>query len=189
MSIADTGDLIVVAADGEVRRVVERAANMCGASVKSFSAAEAALEELKNGQPLALVTELLLPGMNGLEFCQEVRGTLELSELPILCLAGLAWGKQDLPEVLNRRFDARCLKKPFFFHRVLQEVRGMVAPPPAKTPTTRPFSSADQIATTGGVVPSQEHPRRDRRGNLIGAGKRSGKYPGTGGSPRRGAER
>ncbi|HYM26261.1 MAG TPA: response regulator [Vicinamibacterales bacterium] len=54
-----------------------------GYDVTAFGAAEAALEEIERRLPMAVLVDLHLPTIDGLEFVRRVRSNREHSDLPI----------------------------------------------------------------------------------------------------------
>ena len=58
--------------------------------VRFLRTAEEALRVLRGSQVAAIVTDIQLPGMDGLEFISQLRGDGDHSSLPILVISGLA---------------------------------------------------------------------------------------------------
>ena len=56
--------------------------------VKFLRTAEDALRELRGLQVAAIITDIQLPGMDGLEFISQLRGDGDHSSLPILVISG-----------------------------------------------------------------------------------------------------
>ena len=60
----------VIDDDQSIRWVLEKALNQAGLVVDSFETADAAVDSLEQGQPDAIITDIRMPGMNGLEFLE-----------------------------------------------------------------------------------------------------------------------
>jgi len=58
----------VIDDDQSIRWVLEKALKSAGLQVSSFETADAALEYLDNSQPDAIITDIRMPGMDGLDF-------------------------------------------------------------------------------------------------------------------------
>jgi DNA-binding response OmpR family regulator len=58
-----------------------------GYSVSKTSDPPAALDRLITIQPNLMITDLMMPGLNGIELCQQVRSLPEYTTLPILMLS------------------------------------------------------------------------------------------------------
>jgi uncharacterized protein (TIGR02266 family) len=112
-------EVFIVDSDERSCKELQLITEACGYRVHSFTDGRPALEELKNKEPSLLITELLLPTMDGFELCQAIRSELGYEELPILCLTGVAWGSVDLPDLLYRRFQARFLAKGMLVEKFL----------------------------------------------------------------------
>jgi DNA-binding response OmpR family regulator len=70
------------------------------------------LERLRDGpRPDALILDVMLPGMSGLEILAEVRGMPEFADLPVLVLSALV--RESEREEIRRSGAAAFLTKPF----------------------------------------------------------------------------
>jgi len=56
--------------DSSIRWVLEKALSSAGLKVSSFETADAALEQINTSLPDAIVTDIRMPGLNGLEFLE-----------------------------------------------------------------------------------------------------------------------
>lgn len=64
--------IIVIDDDKDITEVVEMYLDGCGHEVSSFSSAEDGLNWMKDHQVDLLITDILMPGMNGLELIEEM---------------------------------------------------------------------------------------------------------------------
>ena len=63
----------VIDDDPSIRWVLEKALKSAGLRVSSFETADAALEYLQRSQPDAIITDIRMPGMDGLDFLDIVK--------------------------------------------------------------------------------------------------------------------
>ena len=80
-----------------------------------------ALAALAARRPDLIVSDCMMPLMDGLELCRHVRADPAMADLPIILMSG-APDRHDLASV---RYDA-FLKKPFLFSRLMTEVRKLL---------------------------------------------------------------
>jgi CheY-like chemotaxis protein len=64
--------------------------SLAGVEVRFLRTAEEALRALSGLQVAAIVTDIQLPGMDGLEFISQLRGDGDHSSLPIMVISGAA---------------------------------------------------------------------------------------------------
>lgn len=99
------------------RRMLE----IYGYTVLTATTAEAAREVIRQENPDLLILDILLPGMSGLEFCQELR---QHSDVPILFLSGLG-ETEDIVKGLEAGGDA-YLAKPYDYDVLLAKIKALL---------------------------------------------------------------
>jgi two-component system cell cycle sensor histidine kinase/response regulator CckA len=104
-------------------RLAERALKRAGFEVIAVGSAEAALELLDGGAPMpaALVSDVVMPGLDGLELATRMRQ--RDPDLPVLLVSGYA------EAALGRDLTAerlRLLSKPYSLSDLVAEVRGIL---------------------------------------------------------------
>jgi two-component system response regulator MprA len=115
--------ILVVDDERAVRDSLRRALELEGYSVELASDGEDALERLSaNGEPDAMILDVLMPGMDGLEVCRRVRR--EGNRIPVLMLTART-------EVENRvaGLDAGAddyVTKPFALEELLARMRALL---------------------------------------------------------------
>ena len=111
--------VFLVEDDPIVRRGSEQALVLAGLHVRSFANAEIAIEALRSGSPCALVTDVRLPGRDGLELMQDVRR--HDSDIPVI----LVTGHGDVSMAVNamRQGAYDFIEKPFSSERLVDVVR------------------------------------------------------------------
>lgn len=89
--------------------VAERALNQAGFDVLAGQSGEAGLEILRrSGLPHLAVVDLLMPGMGGLAFCQEIK---QFSDVPLIILTAVS-AKETVVDAIER-FAEDYILKPF----------------------------------------------------------------------------
>src|SRR5210317_1728329 len=63
----------VVDDDRSIRWVLDRALSQAGIPITAFNTADQAMHHLQDEAPLAIITDVRMPGMSGLEFLKEVQ--------------------------------------------------------------------------------------------------------------------
>lgn len=79
---------LIVEDDPSYRSYLELRLRREGHTTAAVASAAAALEALGAFRPTILITDLLMPGMDGLELSREIRSRPEWEHLPILILSG-----------------------------------------------------------------------------------------------------
>lgn len=117
------GSNILVADDDRiVRRIVVAKLTGLGYDVNQVEDGQEALEFLENGEvPDLLITDSLMPRMNGLELVRSIRGNPELAGLPVIMLTSRQ-GEQDVIEGLETGLDD-YVTKPFSPDELAARVR------------------------------------------------------------------
>lgn len=78
----------IAAVDDEfdVRELLKYNLSRAGYSVSTFSDAPSALEEFQQSKPDLILTDWLMPGMDGLEFCRILKQTPEIKSIPVIMI-------------------------------------------------------------------------------------------------------
>ncbi len=127
-----SGDLALVVDDDERSRELMRIVlRHAGYRVVAAPAAQAAVALLATERPAVALVDLLMPGMDGLEFCRWVRARPELAGMRFVLLTGM-----DTDET---RRDARAagadavVTKPFDRVRLLEKLTSLLASRPVSS--------------------------------------------------------
>jgi DNA-binding response OmpR family regulator len=78
----------------------------------------------KEDPPVAIVLDLLLPGINGLEICRRVRSDPATRQIPVVMVTAKG-SEADLAAGLNAGADC-YLTKPFSIREVIERVRSLL---------------------------------------------------------------
>ena len=82
--------IVTVEDDESMRLLLERILVNGGYEVHPFPGGEAALEWLKTGRPDLILTDVMMPGSTGYEFCAQLQSNPELAVVPVIFLTALA---------------------------------------------------------------------------------------------------
>ncbi|WOB05904.1 sigma-54 dependent transcriptional regulator [Piscinibacter gummiphilus] len=111
--------VMLVEDDAVVRKACEQALSLASMAVRSFASAEAALEEFHRVQPTVVVTDVRLPGIDGLKFLEELRGRDK--GLPIIVVTGHGDVGMAVEAMRDGAYD--FIEKPFSSERLVESVR------------------------------------------------------------------
>ncbi|MEJ2309317.1 MAG: sigma-54 dependent transcriptional regulator [Gammaproteobacteria bacterium] len=101
--------IILVDDEAAVRKSTEQALQLADLDVESFADARKALEELEYDADLVVVSDIRMPGMDGLEFMQQV---LQIDpDLPFILISGHADVATAVRAIRDGAYD--LLEKPF----------------------------------------------------------------------------
>jgi response regulator RpfG family c-di-GMP phosphodiesterase len=125
--------LLVVDDDAAFRALLRTTFEVVDVDMEDVGTAEAALESIRLRRPDAIVLDLRLPGMSGIELCRRLKADEETVDIAVVLLSGSAG---DTAVQIDSGADA-LLKKPFSPLELLDVVErltgGLAAvPPPAR---------------------------------------------------------
>lgn len=120
--------ILVVDDEPDILELVSFNLSKHGYEVQCVTSGEAALEAVRKDPPDAMVLDLMLPGVDGLDVCRQIKGDAATRSIPILMLtakgeerdmvSGLEQGADDYvakpfsPRVLVARVKAILRRKP-----------------------------------------------------------------------------
>ncbi|MCH5238853.1 MAG: response regulator [Muribaculaceae bacterium] len=115
--------LLVVEDNNEMRNFIinklKHSFNVIGASDASE-----AIQLLKDNQVDLIISDIMMPGMNGLEFCNYVKNTLEYSHIPVILLSA----KDDVvSKIQGLKYGANVyIEKPFSFNHLMAQINSIL---------------------------------------------------------------
>lgn len=121
--------ILVVDDESQITRVLRTTLNAQGYDIRVANDGETALEILKDFTPDLVITDLMMPNMNGIELCRRLRKT---SHVPILVLSVRGEERSKI-EALDSGADD-YITKPFSTGELLARVRAALRRAPMSTP-------------------------------------------------------
>ncbi len=149
--------MVVVDDDPKVRLLLERAFRAPEFETRTFASGQAALESVAKLRPDCVVSDILMPDMDGETFLRAIRGVPGLEHTPFVTVSAVR-SEARIKAVLAAGADAFLLK-PFPLRDLLDKVRSLLeqkapaAPEPTSdyTSPTRPVFAAPHTTSTAAV--------------------------------------
>jgi len=114
--------ILVVDDDGNILQVVEAALLMAGHEVVAHSSGREAIKSAAAGKFDVVITDILMPDMDGMEMIRELRRTCP--EVSIVAMSGGGRAKSDDYLAIARKLGAELiLTKPFTPQELLNVVQ------------------------------------------------------------------
>jgi adenylate cyclase len=117
--------ILVVDDNSDMRAYISHVLQRQGYQVRTAHHGEAALEMMRTFTPYLILTDLMMPGMSGLELIQKVRQDDRLRSIPVVLLTAKVDDETRI-EGVEQGADA-YLGKPFNDRELLAEVRNLLA--------------------------------------------------------------
>lgn len=125
--------IAIVEDDPDIIRLVMEICEKAGLQPLGFSRGEEFFRHLKRRLPDVVVLDLMLPDIDGLNICRQLRATPETSHLPILILTAKG---EEMDKVVGLELGADdYLTKPFSPRELLARIRALLR---RKTPAGHP---------------------------------------------------
>ena len=144
--------VLVVDDSISVRKALERILKPKNVEVLSADSAKVALDILEQQHPALIIADIVMPEMDGYEFCSLLKEHERLKTVPVLLISGIV-----NPEVKSRAKDVKAIgivKKPFKPDTLLYIVSLIFEK--LKTRATSEQAITQTEATTAAVVPDVE---------------------------------
>lgn len=122
-------DYLVLVADDElhIRVVVEQKLRAAGIAVMTASGGEEAYELACAHQPQLIVTDLQMPGGDGLELCANLKANPPTSAIPVLMMSARGFTVSE--EQLAQTNICEILDKPFSPRNLVAQVKELLGIP------------------------------------------------------------
>lgn len=124
------GRILVVDDEPQITRVLRAALSAQGYDVRTANDPEEGLHVFKDWPPDLVITDLMMPGMSGIEVCHAVRA---LGAIPVLVLS-VREHERSKVEALDAGADD-YVTKPFSIQELLARVRAHLRRAPERTTT------------------------------------------------------
>jgi two-component system, chemotaxis family, chemotaxis protein CheY len=113
--------VLVVDDDRDIRGMLETYLGLQGFDVLTAHNGCDALRQLDDIRPAVILLDLMMPVMDGVEFCGRQQCEPRLRDIPVVCLSA----QQDAGPTAARLGVAGFLSKPFSLDAVIAAVRGL----------------------------------------------------------------
>ncbi len=110
----------------EHRLLLRRMVESMGHNIEEAENGKEALEIVRSNKPDLIISDVLMPVMDGFKFCQEIKSDNELSDIPFVFYTGTYTDEQDKKFGLNLGAD-KYITKPqelIFFKKLLENLFG-----------------------------------------------------------------
>ncbi|MDE0960692.1 MAG: response regulator transcription factor [Planctomycetota bacterium] len=143
--------IFIIEDETDIRDVVEYNLSREGYSVDSFSDGEAGLLAIQKQTPDLVLLDLMLPGLDGIEICRQLKQHHKTSSIPIIMITAKS---EESDVVLGLGMGADdYVSKPFSPRELVARVGAVLRRPQPKGEGTNP----DRIERHGLVIDSQRH--------------------------------
>ena len=82
--MSHSNKICVIDDDRSIRFVLEKALESAGLQVNSYASADSALDAVAREEPAVIVTDIRMPGMDGLELLERINQ--QFPELPVIIM-------------------------------------------------------------------------------------------------------
>ena len=149
--MAEQNAIWVVDDDRSIRWVLEKALKQEGMAVQSFESGDAVLKQLQREEPMALVTDIRMPGISGLELLEQINN--EHPDLPVIIMTAHSDLDSAVSAYQGGAFE--YLPKPFDVDDAVELVRRAMTHREEQNATavTESFEGATEII---GEAPSMQ---------------------------------
>ena len=116
--------IFIVDDDALLLKMLKKALVIANYNVSTYESAESALESLDNDLPDLIISDLMMPGMNGIEFCKRSKVDSRIADTPFILLTAF-----DAKEHLIAGLEAGAvdyLIKPINFKAFLPKIAGIL---------------------------------------------------------------
>jgi two-component system alkaline phosphatase synthesis response regulator PhoP len=116
--------IFAVEDETHIQQLVRFNLEAAGYRVSTFDTGESLLEEVRNSIPDLFILDLMLPGMDGLEVCRQLRANVRTKGVPIIMLTAKS---EEFDKVLGLELGADdYLTKPFSVRELVARVKAML---------------------------------------------------------------
>ncbi len=123
--------ILIVDDDSRLLRIVGMYLTMEGYAVASAADGEAGLQEADRQLPDLIIMDIMMPGMDGIQACTQLRTNPRTADIPVLLFSALS-GSEDV-ERARQSGASHLITKPFNLIGLAAVVRGLCAPAPEAT--------------------------------------------------------
>ena len=117
--------VIVIDDDPSIRRLIELILRHEGYRLSLLGSPVGILDRARADRPDLIITDLMMPQVNGLQLLHALKAEPDLSEIPVILITGA--GQQSQIDLALALGAATCLYKPFAQAQFVAAVRAALA--------------------------------------------------------------
>lgn len=113
-----TAKVLVIDDEPEITEIIETFLSEYGFQVAIENSSERAVDRAREVRPDIILLDIMMPGMDGYDVCQQLKKDKEFDKIPIIFLTG-----KDRSDDMGRSFKSggdMFIKKPFSCERLLE---------------------------------------------------------------------
>lgn len=115
--------IYIIDDEADIQQILKVNLSSSGFDAKTFSSGESALESLKKEKPDLIIIDIMMPGMDGYDFCKRVRASDDKS-IPIIFLSAKA---EEFDKILGLELGGDdYITKPFSIKEVISRVKAVL---------------------------------------------------------------
>ena len=143
--------ILIVDDNLTIAKLIETILINRGYSVTTVNSAEKGLEEVGNTSFDLIIADLVLPGMDGWDFCKNIKNTDSTRDIPVIILTGVRTGVED--EIKSFELGAvDYLTKPFNTAVLIARIEANLQKT-GKTAPQPPHESEESTDDRSGLTP------------------------------------
>jgi CheY-like chemotaxis protein len=101
--------VLVIDDEPTIRRLLSAVLLDCGSEAVAVGDAETAMTVIEDTKPDAIITDIRLPGMDGVEFARRIRDDSRFADVPLAFIS--AW--EEEPDLAHNGHRTSYFRKPF----------------------------------------------------------------------------
>ncbi len=118
---------IVVDDDGIIRKTLEKFLTGLDFDVKVAEDGEAGLDLIKKVKPSVVFSDMLMPGIHGINLCRQIKNDPEISSIKIVLMSSVYKRSDTVQKGLECDYDG-FLEKPFDHDDLVKVIRSIGLP-------------------------------------------------------------
>ena len=121
---SDVPSILVIDDDPEISTMLKARLTAENMRVETAANGFEGMYKIGRRRPDVVIVDMMMPGMDGIEVCEEVNSTEELKDIYVIAMSGYEGGNLR-EQALSKGADA-FLKKPFDFQELLSVIQNFV---------------------------------------------------------------
>lgn len=113
---------VIIDDNNTIRKTLKRFLHELGFEILEEEDGNKALELIKRFKPEFVFSDMLLPGIHGIEICREIKNNPELSGTRVILMSSLYKKSDTVREEMKCSYDS-FLEKPFSFSEIEDLIR------------------------------------------------------------------